>query len=227
MGDKQNPSTIKCPWCGNVVNPSMSTRWDRTPWIGDRVAHFGCFEAIETVARTLAHNLAIGAALCRAWQLGYKCCSVFPLVGHEWRPGCGRTERAMSGKHPCTVGVRDNAGWIKNVLMWDWMEIAFANYPGWEIDPDTKRPHTATLTSVKGRDRDAYDIAVEWDDIAESRFHWSEWMDDGHVFCRQGDTYHARFDFQTKADRDRFVDWVNTPRTRCERLVDWVKEKLS
>lgn len=93
---KPNPSSTICPWCNNEVNPSMSARWDLVPWVGNRVTHFACIEAIETAARTIAHNLAIAGALCRAFLLGawYGNESVY-LMGdetpNEWSPGCGRS----------------------------------------------------------------------------------------------------------------------------------------
>ena len=93
--DKPNPSTTACPWCGYVVNPSMATRWDLTPWLGDRVMHFSCVDAIENAARTLAHNLAIAAALQRAFMLGFWLGHEAPFlsgdeVPEEWQPGRGK-----------------------------------------------------------------------------------------------------------------------------------------
>jgi hypothetical protein len=93
--DRPSPSSEICPWCGNHVNPSMSSRWDRTPWLGDRVMHFACIESIEQAARTITHNLAIGAALFRAYTLGYLLGMETPyLMGDEdpseWMPGRGK-----------------------------------------------------------------------------------------------------------------------------------------
>lgn len=58
------------------------------------------WEAAEQYQRldTLAHNLAIGAALCRAWLHGFWTChdSNYDLPDElieRWEPGCGRRAR--------------------------------------------------------------------------------------------------------------------------------------
>lgn len=97
-------------------------------------------------------------------------------------------------------------GWQKNVGLAEWLDLHHDQYPGWERDPRTGKPHTVVMTRVVGLDRPAYDIACEWDDVAEARFHWSEVpADQNAVFVRPGEMYLATFDFQTKTDRDRFA----------------------
>jgi hypothetical protein len=97
-------------------------------------------------------------------------------------------------------------GWRMNVGLAEWMDLHCAGYPGWELDLHTNKPHTAQHTIAHLVDRSAYDIAVEWDDLAKLHFHWSEMtVDSTVVFVRKGDLYVATFDFQTKAERDRFA----------------------
>lgn len=45
---------------------------------------------ILCVLDTLAHNLAIAAALCRAWRSGYTIGGANPQERDWWKPGCQR-----------------------------------------------------------------------------------------------------------------------------------------
>jgi hypothetical protein len=51
--------------------------------------HLAPLEVDLLLLATLAHNLGIAAALCKAWRLGYHYDgAVFGSPKH-WRPGCG------------------------------------------------------------------------------------------------------------------------------------------
>lgn len=39
----------------------------------------------------LSRNLAIAGGLCAAWKLGWNSNASFPILGNDWRPGCGRS----------------------------------------------------------------------------------------------------------------------------------------
>ncbi len=107
-------------------------------------------------------------------------------------------------KKPKRVPPPGNAGWFMKVLMGEYLDIATRGYPGWELEPRTQKPYGVQLEIRNKIDRSSDDIGNEWDDLANSRFYWREWLDDGGVFVRDGELYHAYFTFQTKADRDRF-----------------------
>lgn len=84
------------------------------------------------------------------------------------------------------------------------MKLSWSGYPGWDIvDPgggNYPHPPTVVLRIRNKTDRSADDIGNELDGTIQNKFYWSEWLDEGGVFIREGDWYNARFSFQKKED---------------------------
>jgi hypothetical protein len=116
--------------------------------------------------------------------------------GRRIHVGCGGGVTLQDGRPKChrCGAVDSNAGWIKRVLMWNWHWIALDGYPGWDLvgEVNDRHPPFVKLAIVKGKDRPARDIEIEW-------------TSDGIPFVHDGETYHAGFWFEKLADREAFV----------------------
>lgn len=75
----QGPMWNACGAC-NFVRRTEGRMW--CTW---------CVKSYAQLARTLAHNLAIAGALCRAHRIGNDPVIVVGNRGILWRPGCGRS----------------------------------------------------------------------------------------------------------------------------------------
>lgn len=123
--------------------------------------------------------------------------------------GCGGTVALHDGRPRCSrCGALDgNAGWLKRVLMWNWHWIALDGYPEWDLveSANGRHPPFVELLVVKGRDRPASEIEIEWDDHATGLFYHRDWTADGIPFVRDGDAYRAGFWFQKAPDAEAFT----------------------
>lgn len=99
----------------------------------------------------------------------------------------------------------ENGGWNKYVLVWDWHDIALSGYPGWDLT-ERKHPPFVTFAIEHKFGRSSRDIAVEFDDIAEGRFYYRDWTNDGIPTVSDNEIYYTGFWFQKTSDRDRFVE---------------------
>lgn len=95
-------------------------------------------------------------------------------------------------------------GWKQMVASLEFSRGYAQGLPGWERDPATGSLYCVELGHTKGTHRRSKNIAVEWDDLATTRFHLSERSHHGGIFIDDGDTYTSHWTFATKADRDRF-----------------------
>lgn len=95
--------------------------------------------------------------------------------------------------------------WLKMIPMWDWHSVQLADYPGWDRDPGDKQPPRVDVSCVTGRGVQSRDLAVAFDDIADSAFYYRDFTDDGIPFVRDGDAYRSSFWFARLADKGRFL----------------------
>lgn len=83
----------RCDVCDTRLSPVLG----RCPWC--EMQRYGRIQFWQTHLPTLAANLAIGAALCRAFKLGLMFCDgmdqnsvrgVFMGREYPWNPGCDK-----------------------------------------------------------------------------------------------------------------------------------------
>ena len=125
---------------------------------------------------------------------------------------CGGDAILVDDTRRCTKcgTTEDSGGWRNKVWMWNWHRISLDGWPGWDLigvgtDPQPHPPFVR-LTIVKGHDRPSRKIALEWDDLAEGRFYYRDWTQDGLPFVHGGETYFAGFWFQKRTDAVRFAE---------------------
>jgi len=129
--------------------------------------------------------------------------------------------KALAVKHGHSF---ENGGWKHKLLSWNWHGHSFDRFPGWEIEnPDADRyqqhPAFVKLAHVRGGDDvESSKLCNAWDDVAEVDFYQRDWTDDGVPFVRGGETYWSGWWFATKAERDRFLKWVDGRKTAATRV---------
>lgn len=117
----------------------------------------------------------------------------------------------MSKSGPVEVPVIDivtpaftDGGWKQMTGTLEFARGYARDLPGWERDPATGSLYCVELSHTQGTHRRNKSIAAEWDDLAASRFHFSDRSHDKSIFVNDGDTYTSYWTFATKTDRDRF-----------------------
>lgn len=89
---------MTCPTCNNARTCGCDIAWgscigchapNRRPAPGCVYCPF-CIDECDENLGCLAHNLEIGAALCRAFWLGQCYEEPFPDSAGDWWPGCQR-----------------------------------------------------------------------------------------------------------------------------------------
>jgi len=99
--------------------------------------------------------------------------------------------------------------WKRAIPMWDWHELIFAGYPGWE-KPDGEKPASVSETFISGVTKKSIEVASAWDDIGEGQFYWRDFTESGIPFVHDGESYQSIFWFQYERDAVKFAEWVKT-----------------
>lgn len=110
-----------------------------------------------------------------------------------------------------------SAGWKHKMLSWNWHMHVMDGYAEWEAarrdDRGRTIPAFVKLSHVRRSDKADVESNVlcnAWDDVATVDFYQRDWTDDALPFVNDGDTYWSGWWFQTIAERDRFVAWLET-----------------
>lgn len=83
---------IACPDCHSAGETYFENRNHPGFWQSADCDRCDCEGHVDFDVATLAHNLAIGGALCRAFVMGLEwadAANVMFDVRNAWRPGCG------------------------------------------------------------------------------------------------------------------------------------------
>jgi hypothetical protein len=100
--------------------------------------------------------------------------------------------------------------WCQKVWMWDWHTLQLTGYPNWEIEPNTHRPAFTKLCHKRGKGEiESHNLCIKWDDIATVKFYQRDWTEDSLPIVNEGEIYWSGWWFQTVAERDRFLRWIN------------------
>ena len=110
---------------------------------------------------------------------------------------------------PGQTHLEHNAGWRKKLLMWDWHEVCFKKYPGWDlVDPGgghEKHPPFVKLAIQNKVGKSSHEISVEFDDVAKGRFYSRDFSRDGSVYVGEKEWYDAGWWFEKREDAYEFI----------------------
>jgi hypothetical protein len=100
VGDTCNASRCdvhRCQECNEIRRPQDRDHWTYVCEVCEAPDPVAMLAMYRETARDLAHNLAVGAALCEAFEEGWEQCEhnrLYAAHGYRmeqvWKPGCGR-----------------------------------------------------------------------------------------------------------------------------------------
>jgi hypothetical protein len=108
---------------------------------------------------------------------------------------------------PGQTHLEHSAGWKKKLLMWDWHDVSFDGYPGWDLveSAGQKHPPFVRLTICNKVDKSSEDITREFDDVATGKFYSRDWSQSGLPYVSDGEVYEAGWWFQKRGDAYEFI----------------------
>lgn len=99
----------------------------------------------------------------------------------------------------------DNADWNKKLLLWNYHDIVFKDYPGWD-KINNNEISFVMFEITNNKDKSSRDIAIEFDDISNGYFYYRDWTMDGIPFVNEDEIYWSGFWFQYFKDAKKFQD---------------------
>jgi len=108
---------------------------------------------------------------------------------------------------PGQTHLEHNAGWKKKLLMWDWHDLSYDGYLGWDLveSGGRKHPPFVKLTIRNKVDKSSDDITREFDDVATGKFYSRDFSLSGSMFVSDGEVYEAGWWFQKREDAYAFI----------------------